>query len=281
MKIVAVVPTYNRPNMLKSNLTSLLNQTRQIDQIVVVDNASERTTREMLEQNGFLAHPRIVYVRVDVNVGASGGFKRALETAAGLEADWIWGMDDDAFPQPEALATLLATDMDPMVCYWSNCDKDKQFDGSYKQVPDMMFVGFFLHRSLLQKVGMPDERFYMYYDDIDYSERIYDMGGRILKVRDSVIDHDDWRTRGESPFDWKRFLFWRVAIFNGDPYRLYYMARNGYFIGRRGALAKAKYWLRQALVAVKYAIYRPACTPLVLRAMADISLNRRGRRDYV
>lgn len=277
---VAIVPTYNRPKMLLENVAALLSQTRALDAIVLVDNASGPDTREALSAAGYLANDRIHYVRIDDNAGASGGFKRGLEVALEMGAQWIWGMDDDAFPTPEALQKLIDAGLDENVCYWSNCDRDTEFPAALKKVEDLMFVGFFLHRDLLQKVGFPDTRYYMYYDDVDFSNRIYGAGAQILKVRDSLINHDDWRTRGEKPFTDFRVLGVKVSIFNGDPHRLYYMVRNEFYIQKRSVSNALLWFARKQLVLAKYFLFRRQCVYFVAVALADVIMNRRGKKIF-
>ena len=57
-KVAAIVVTYNRKQLLKSCIESLLNQSLKAD-IIVVDNMSTDGTREMLED--FIAEKKIIY----------------------------------------------------------------------------------------------------------------------------------------------------------------------------------------------------------------------------
>jgi rhamnopyranosyl-N-acetylglucosaminyl-diphospho-decaprenol beta-1,3/1,4-galactofuranosyltransferase len=100
----AIVVTYNRREVLRECLQAVLGQTRRPDHVLVVDNASDDGTPEMLRDEfgadvEVLAMPR--------NEGSSGGFHAAF--AAGVERgfDWLWAMDDDTIPMPDALETLL------------------------------------------------------------------------------------------------------------------------------------------------------------------------------
>lgn len=282
MKIIAVVPTYNRPNMLKRNLECLLAQTYELNKIVVVDNASEKETVEMLLSSGLMNNPKIFYIRLEINIGASGGFSTGMQKAMDMGSDWVWVMDDDAFPDASALASLLIYGRDTSLCYWSNCDKDTRYqDGlNIKKVKHMMFVGLLMHIDLLKRVGLPDHRFYMYYDDVEYSERIYKSGGEIFKVKNSYIDHDDWRTRGEKPFYKTRFLLWEVSIFNGDAFRLYYLVRNGFYIGNKSSIEKINYFFKQFLVLSKYLLFRREAVPFIGYAIRDILTGKRGRAIF-
>jgi glycosyltransferase involved in cell wall biosynthesis len=48
-RVCAVVVTYNRPALLRECLLALQEQTRTVDEILVVDNASTDDTRAMLK----------------------------------------------------------------------------------------------------------------------------------------------------------------------------------------------------------------------------------------
>ena len=57
-KIVALVVTYNRKNMLKENIESLLNQNTSEFDILIVDNASTDGTEELVKS---FKNDRIIY----------------------------------------------------------------------------------------------------------------------------------------------------------------------------------------------------------------------------
>lgn len=278
MKIFAVVPTYNRPQMLVENINRLLGQSRPLDTIIIVDNASEASTYDTFVKHSFDRNDSIKYLRLDKNVGASGGFCAGIELALSRGAEWLWIMDDDAFPEPTALQEILKFANDDANCYWSNCDKDAEFPGATKEVKDMMFVGAFFSKSLVKEIGLPRREFYMYYDDIEYSNRIIQHGGKIIKIRDSLIVHDDWRTRGISPFIQKKFLGIKATLFNGDAVRLYYMTRNEYFIRKRNPIERVAFFLRKYLASIKYFFFKRESFGFMLKAIEDARAGRLGKR---
>jgi rhamnopyranosyl-N-acetylglucosaminyl-diphospho-decaprenol beta-1,3/1,4-galactofuranosyltransferase len=197
MKIIAVVPTFNRPECLLKNISCLLAQQTQLDSIIIVNNGSDQSTEDTLQAAGFLRNKKIRYIRLNKNIGASGGFSSGMKAAIDDSADWVWGMDDDAFPEPDALQALLQV-LSPTekLCYWSNVDEDISFDHPVKQVNGLIFVGFLISQKLISDIGYPDQRFFMYHDDTEYSQRINRAGYQILKVRDSKIRHLGYNKRG-------------------------------------------------------------------------------------
>ncbi len=107
-RVCAAVVTYNRKELLVECLEALRAQTRPLGRIHLVDNASSDGTHELLSARGLLEDGLIAYERSASNLGGAGGFARAIENARSGECDWIWVMDDDTAPRPDALERLLA-----------------------------------------------------------------------------------------------------------------------------------------------------------------------------
>lgn len=103
-RVAAVVVAYNRADLLREALDALAAQTRPLDEIVVIDNASTDASAEVAG-----THPAGVrLVRLERNTGGAGGFAAGLALAlADAETDFVWLMDDDTIPTPTALEELL------------------------------------------------------------------------------------------------------------------------------------------------------------------------------
>lgn len=122
--ICAVVVTYNRKKLLIECLKALKNQTRPVDAIYIVDNASTDGTPELLLENKYLEelpanelkenfektikkdNTIIHYLKMPENTGGAGGFHEGIKRAYKKGYDWIWLMDDDAKPREDALKRL-------------------------------------------------------------------------------------------------------------------------------------------------------------------------------
>ncbi len=103
-KVAAVVVTFNRLPMLQKCMDMLENQTVPCD-ILVVDNASTDGTDEWLlsEQSAGV----LVVRNTGANLGGAGGFSYGMRWAAERGYEYIWVMDDDCLPYPDALEKLL------------------------------------------------------------------------------------------------------------------------------------------------------------------------------
>jgi rhamnopyranosyl-N-acetylglucosaminyl-diphospho-decaprenol beta-1,3/1,4-galactofuranosyltransferase len=104
-RVVAVVVTRHRAELLALSLAALSAQTRPPDHLIVVDNGPDRPVDDVVRgcalPSTYLASAR--------NLGGAGGFALGMLHALALGADWVWCADDDGRP---ADATVLATLLD-------------------------------------------------------------------------------------------------------------------------------------------------------------------------
>ena len=105
--ISAIVVTYNRKELLKECLDSLLNQTLPLDLIIIIDNNSTDGTPEFLEERDYLKNGKINYVRLSENTGGAGGFCEGMKRGYNKGFSWLWLMDDDVKPANDCLEKLF------------------------------------------------------------------------------------------------------------------------------------------------------------------------------
>lgn len=91
-----IIPTFNRAHLLRATLDAVLSQTRPPSEIIVVDDGSTDSTQELIRSCG-------VRVLHTPNRGKSAAVNLGLSHATG---DWIWIVDDDDVPCPDALQRL-------------------------------------------------------------------------------------------------------------------------------------------------------------------------------
>ena len=99
-RVIAVVVTYNRRDLLAEALPAVLAQSRAPDAVLVIDNASTDGTAEMVAAR----FPSVRLATARRNTGGAGGFAYGLALALAEAADLVWLMDDDTVPEPGALA---------------------------------------------------------------------------------------------------------------------------------------------------------------------------------
>ena len=240
--VAAVVVTYNRLDYLQRLLPSLLESTRPLDRIYVVDNASTDATREWVTE-AYGDNPVVQPVWLDTNSGGAGGFHAGVVRAYRDGHDWFWLMDDDVTAIPDGLEGLLRFGDR------SHCIHGRRIDfhgGNFFWQPRInellgiplpylkdpfaggddlfetnsgVFEGMLVHRDVVAEIGPPDPRFFITWDDATYAL----MASRVTTV--SYVDHFSLRRQRE-----QRQKSLAVRHLNdGSPlFRFHVMRNRGY-----------------------------------------------------
>lgn len=236
-----VVVTYNRSHLLSRLLDSIERMDPKPGHVVIVDNASSDDTSEVVASYEDRVGTRIVYRRLEENTGGSGGFSEGMRVAYELGSEWMWLMDDDVEVLPEGLARMGAWtpkfksiqgrryDYDGSEFYWQYRVSvplgipipfaPADFDASgYRPMNSGCFEGMFIHRSIVRQIGLPDPRFFIYWDDTIYGW----LASRV--TRSAIVDEFVLqRTREIKQWDMG------IRHFNAssDMYRYYIMRNRG------------------------------------------------------
>jgi len=306
-----VVVTFNRPAMLRDSLAALARQTTPFGRIVLVDNASTDGETPGILADYAASEPRADVVRLPENLGASGGFAAGIERAAarndaGRGADWVWTMDDDVLPAPDALEQLFASGLadDPgtaaLLSFEERSDGRPHLNpvGRYDRirmayagrplsrggVPEPItyasFLGWLVRGDVARR-ELPRADFFIWHDDVEYSQRVLGYGTMHLVPR-SVIVHRSAEVSG---------VYERVrgrTITRSGQWRVYYGLRNRLLTLRAHARSPAEYAagvayatfaLARSLVTT-YAHYGgdPLRARLLVRGYLDGLRGRSGKR---
>jgi GT2 family glycosyltransferase len=243
--IWAVVVTFNRKELLQKCLESITGQSCGPDRILVVNNASTDGTTGMLNEHGWLERG-IELLTLTKNAGGAGGFAAGIREAIEDGADWIWMMDDDAEPHPTALAELMKVANNPRNVYgslatkgtdtsWTTTllDPNQHVVDNVADVPDsarvqsLPFLGFMIHRELVQEIGLPDAGYFIAADDIEYCLRAERAGAQLIIAGQSRIEHPK-SDRYEANRPGRRLICLRLP-----PWKRYYDTRNRMLIARK------------------------------------------------
>lgn len=173
------------------------------------------------------------YYRNDNNIGGAGGFKNALKIANEIEAEYYWIMDDDVLPEINCLENLIKYQDEENMIVIPNRSDDKFKDKvclkinlsnpfkifmkkkttiyadeykhkEYVNVVDMPFEGPLINSKLIEKIGYPDDGYFLQFDDTDYATRAL----KFTNIRFSVnaILHKQIIPNNKGK---RRFMNWR------------------------------------------------------------------------
>lgn len=302
-RVTVVTVTFNRTQTLKKCIQALLNQSRPVDDIIVVDNHSNENESVILRDIE-ASDSRIHLLVLDENRGGAGGFEAGMKIAAAeYPADWYWLMDDDAYPRQDCLEQLLkAKDKLPFdtigflapLIFGLDLQKYQFFQHGkltkkiYRIVPvakkieelqDLTplevdaFVGPLISKEAVRRHGVADGSLFIYGDDMEFTYRVTrDMPGYLVKS--AVIDHQDAPVLNEnmSAKGW-----WKE----------YYGNRNRFFFIRKFKKNRVERYIsfvcfimRLFAIMIKSILkhYHILRIRLIWKAICDGLQNRRGKQ---
>ena len=101
VEVSVIIPAYNTAQYIQQAIASLLSQTLENLEIVVVDDCSTDNTVEVIQS---FDDPRLRLLLNEHNLGAGGARNRALRAATGK---WVAVLDSDDWYAPERLSRLV------------------------------------------------------------------------------------------------------------------------------------------------------------------------------
>ncbi|MDP9113867.1 MAG: glycosyltransferase family 2 protein [Acidobacteriota bacterium] len=221
----AVIPTWNRRDLLLNLFDSLAAQTRKFDKIIVVDNGSTDDSADLAERAG------ATVLRLGQNMGFAAAVNRGIEAA---KCDWVAIVNNDVTFQPDWLEKLLAArenawfvtgkilqaadhtrvdgafdELSRGACA-SRCGSGK-YDGPVWNQPRRIrfapMTAALFRRQLFRELGGLDERFGSYMEDVEFGLRCALAGRDGVYVPSAVSYHLGSATLG----GWSKDTVWRIA----------------------------------------------------------------------
>ena len=202
MKATIVIPNINGKGWLKDSIESVYAQTEQDFELIVVDNGS---TDESLEQaRGYCTRPNFTLIENGYNTGFSHAVNQGIARA---RSEFVVLFNNDAFAEPRWLAELIRTaEQDPKIFAVQSLmirhfDRELADDaGDYvtwmgfacktgdgrrasrytrqKRIFSACGGAALYRKSILDEIGVFDELFFAYYEDVDLSWRANNFGYR-------------------------------------------------------------------------------------------------------
>jgi GT2 family glycosyltransferase len=216
MRVAVVIPMWNQTELTVRCLASLGRSRLAPAWVIVVDNDSTPDPRRALEQ----ARPGTEVLRQPRNLGFAGGCNAGIRRALACGADAVLLLNNDAIAEPALLGELVRalesgerigaagaktlTDEEPPRIHaayavltfnaplvrvegWLE-PRLERFDEE-RDVDSVSGGAILLRREALEDVGLLDESFFAYHEDVDWCTRARRRGWRIRYVPAAVIRH--------------------------------------------------------------------------------------------
>jgi len=184
---------------------------------IVVDNGSMDGSDHILEKE----YPEVILLRNSENKGFTGGNNRGIEYALDQKYDYLMLLNNDTEVEPDFLDELVKVieadhrigAVQPKFFFLNNKEKIWNAGGTiikslglirtvgenrtakekYNQPKNTEWITgccFMVRADIVKKIGGLNDRFFIYYEDVEWSLRIQSLGYRLVYCPQSVVYHE-------------------------------------------------------------------------------------------
>ncbi|MBN9300155.1 MAG: glycosyltransferase family 2 protein [Filimonas sp.] len=244
MKNIGIVSVlFNSEDVIEEFFESISLQSHQEFIIYLIDNSYKETTTKLILTLAakFNLVSKVNHIINDVNVGVAKGNNQGIQLALQDECEYILLANNDiVFRQKDLFIELIAKSekqkmVAPQVLYYGTnliwyaggaIDKYKAIavhDNEFKDasaIPSQEGITEYaptcfllIHKDVFKKVGLMDEKYFVYWDDVDFIYRANKMGFRVLYVPEYIIEHKVSVSTGGSTSDFSIYYSLRNRIY--------------------------------------------------------------------
>ena len=253
-RILAITLNWQQPGTTLACVYALQGMHYPHLDILVIDNGSEDGSADYLRKK---LPPEVQLQLLPENVGFASGNNIGLRQAVEQQYDLALLVNNDAFAAPDMLVSLLAEFspdvglLSPKIYFAAEQERiwfangrmhpltldlqetgRGQLDGpewqSSRDVDYLLGTCILVNLPAMVQVGLLDERFFMYFEDLDWSLRFRQAGYRLRLVAGAHLHHAVAVSSGglESPA--RRYhlarssvIFWRRYAYVGNPFLIF------------------------------------------------------------
>lgn len=210
--VSVVIVNYNGMHLLRDCLDSLREQRFRAFEVIVVDNASMDGSADYLQEN----YPEVKIIRHNTNRGYGGGNNIGIKASSGryyallnndtkADKEWLAMLADAAVRYPDGgmFASKVLNYHDPsiidntgLLIYRDGLARGRgrleTDNGQYNREEEVLLpsgCACLYSREMLDQIGLFDEDFFLYMDDVDMGLRARLAGWKCLYVPTAVVYH--------------------------------------------------------------------------------------------
>jgi GT2 family glycosyltransferase len=222
-KVAIVILNWNGWKETQLCIDSLLPILNENTHLIICDNDSSDDSWEHLQS--FLNQSFITLLRNDKNKGFAGGMNVGINYALeNLHPDFVWLLNNDVQIYPDALEKLLiSADKRKNIGMWGSTllenDGKTQCAGGCKYYPFLTIfkpilagktlneinekeidpdkikldyiagAALFIRTEAIKKIGLLNEEYFLFYEELDYTQRLKKANFNIAWCKESVVIH--------------------------------------------------------------------------------------------
>ncbi len=219
-KVSVVILNYKSKDLILKCLKSVLNSDYKNLQITIVDNDSKDDLEA--EVNKF---PEVLYIQNSQNLGYTGGNNIGIKKALDSEADYIFILNPDTTILKDTISKLVkgsekynAGIVTPKIYFdqsrtiWyagkiidlnnvlaSHIGVDQEDQGQFDKDLDILDVtgaAMLIKREVFERIGLFDERYFLYYEESDLSFRAKKANFKLMYIYSAVVYHKNAQSTG-------------------------------------------------------------------------------------
>lgn len=251
--VLAIVLNYHGAEVLLPCLSSLMAELESKDACLVIDNGNEPALMEKVRAN----FPEVRLLSTKSNLGFAGGMNVGLRVAQeeGYSAAWILNNDTivkkgallalkqaaKEFPGANLFSPLIFADESKVwfaggrINFWRmRTEHIQAFPKTIHPFETNFLTGcaLFIPQETLKQVGIFDERYFLYYEDTEYSLRTRSQGGKLFVVPASKVLHRE--------------------VSEANPEKIYWLVKSGVEFFSRHTPPPLSLWVRGYLLLRKW-----------------------------
>lgn len=187
--------------------------------VLVVDNGSTDGSAARIRE----AHPDIPVIDSGGNLGFAAGNNIGIRAALEQGADYVWILNNDTLPRPDALrALVLRAEADPelgavgsvlpyadnpariqawgggRISFWTGRVIHARGPVDEKWFEFLTAASVLVRREALESSGLFDESFFLYWEDVDLGYRLRKGGWKLGMAPGSVVLHREHGSTGRN-----------------------------------------------------------------------------------
>jgi GT2 family glycosyltransferase len=224
-KVIVLILSYNGKHLLDDSISSYLKNDYPNFSVCVIDNGSSDNTREYVIEK----YPKVNLIRLDKNLGYSGGFNEGLKYAFSKQAaDYVLITNNDVLVDEKVISSLVDTAETnsevgfvtgkvfyfdkpdilqtvgkyehPILWNGNHIGNGETDKGQYDEIIERFFIDdifTLVKKTLYDKIGGYDTLFQFQCEEYDWQARAKENGFKIYYTPLAKIWHKDSMTIGK------------------------------------------------------------------------------------